>query len=346
MSVGSAATTKSRPRKSLKQRLFDDAETSQSQTFFGKHLWIPSNCNLPTSMSSALKQIAQYFDQQTIAGASCLLLKSRWRGKQQSQQNEKSESTSLFEAIFIPLLRKRSTVSLRLLNWLCINFSKENLIVLEKKKQQPADEKADLTKHINLFEEYNRQLNIHGGSAFFDSCRRLDVKKNKYAIFFYVDGDGEIAEVLDTNDDRKKKKNKDTSAERIEESKKKKIDYTTIAQLNYIRWCYESGVIAYAETHRKIIEAHMNACYTKSLQEKTECKQRGQKRRRKPLSTHFRVPKKHKITRRRNFAATADTDTSCSSSTASSSSSSVLNTPFNCFTLYRNPGVLNFDSGA
>lgn len=59
---------------------------------------------------------------------------------------------------------------------------------------------------------------------------------------------------------------------------------TTVAQLNFLYWCEQTGVLAYANDHLEEIEADMNQRITECRHEKALLKQSGSKRKRCELS--------------------------------------------------------------
>lgn len=64
-----------------------------------------------------------------------------------------------------PLLQQRSTVSLRLLDWLVTNYSKKHTVILTTHRN-------DTPEQINLFLDYKAQLKAYSKKYFDPFCRR------------------------------------------------------------------------------------------------------------------------------------------------------------------------------
>ena len=108
----------------------------------------------------------------------------------------------------LPIITPLETeISLRLLDWLVINYSKKNNIVLEREGRL-----------IDVYDEYREKLR-HWKRGLFDAFRR---------------------------------------GPRLHFTKDKIRHVTTVAQLNFVHWCNQVGLMEYARKHRSTIEKDMN----------------------------------------------------------------------------------------
>jgi hypothetical protein len=112
------------------------------------------------------------------------------------------------QKIVVPFTAMRFRVSLRLLDWLVINYAKKFKVAI-------VSEKGSV---LSIYTDYRKKLKYWKRSLF-DAFRRGP------RIYF----DFEHTNVYET----------------------------TIAQLNYLHWCEQSGVLRYMAAHKKEIELHM-----------------------------------------------------------------------------------------
>ena len=126
------------------------------------------------------------------------------------------------QKILIPMVTRQTLVTPCLLDYLCVNFSKNPEILYEWKIK-------GMTQYVNIFKKYNEALKTwHRGC--FDPHRRVDPKKPDRIWF-----DLKINDQVFTHS-------------------------TTVAQLNFFHWCWTYGILHYAEkNHFAIKQDHMKA---------------------------------------------------------------------------------------
>jgi hypothetical protein len=115
--------------------------------------------------------------------------------------------TSTFvEDVLLPLIKQSANVSLRVLDWLCINYAN-------------VYHPLRVGGFASLKDAYDTKLKVYH-RPLFDAFRR----KEKFKVTFMY----------------------------------KDEEYTTtVAQLNFLLWCYEKEVYAYATEHCALIKSHM-----------------------------------------------------------------------------------------
>jgi len=144
----------------------------------------------------------------------------------------------------LPILKGKSDISLRIIDWFVTNYSKKNNIVyfLENRrlKTSPKNKTIKKKKSLNYSEinnnkfpsqfivylNYKSQLKAYSKKQFDPFCRRDRIE------FFY------------------------NSAESI---------ITTVGQLNFFRWALENEIISYIKNNLEKIESDMNFNIRKSI---------------------------------------------------------------------------------
>lgn len=112
------------------------------------------------------------------------------------------------------LLEQKSSISLRLLDWVVTNYSKKNCIYLPV-------ERHGATEVINVFLDYKAHLKSFSKRSFDPFCRRE-----------------RIIVVFDVDEERRK-------------------FLTTPAQLNFYKWCIQTGITQYCQSNLTTLEADM-----------------------------------------------------------------------------------------
>ena len=165
------------------------------------------------------------------------------------------------ELIF-PIVKQRTKISLRLLDWLVTNYSKQHDI------QYEIDKKDGMKKNFNIWLDYKNQLKAYSKRAFDPFCRRT-------RIFFNIKTNEII--VLEKKDIDKYQKTDDGFV-------------TTVGQLNFFRWALTHRVVDYAFDNIDIIESDMLSSADSKKTPVTDGK-----RRRRELSKNSKGIHKHTL---------------------------------------------------
>lgn len=177
--------------------------------------------------------------------------------------------------IILPIIKQKTNISLRLLDWLVTNYSEKNNIYYIIKYNESK------TKNFNIWLDYKNQLKAYNKSTFDPFCRRTriyyELKTNK--IFSL----------------------KNMSCETIKKYENKEEGFvTTVGQLNFFKWAIENRVINYASENISDIESDMLSVADKKKIEKLEKQQEKQKKTR-TLKKSNSIFKKHYITTEMKF---------------------------------------------
>lgn len=162
--------------------------------------------------------------------------------------------------LIVPIVKQQTTISLRLLDWLVTNYSKENDIHYEIVK--PSGK-----KNFNIWLDYKNQLKAYSKKNFDPFCRRK-------RIFYNT--------VLD-NITQVDKKNLEVFQQRDDGF------VTTVGQLNFFKWALTHRVVDYAFENLDIIESNM---LTNADSKKLDTE--GPRRKRE-LSKNSKGARKHQI---------------------------------------------------
>ena len=127
--------------------------------------------------------------------------------------------TSPQKSILVNVLFHRGKVSLRLLDYLCTNYSKHNNCCYEIKKGE-----SQGSRSFHIYQSYKTQLKTFSKKFFDPFCRRERIE-----IMIHDDVYQKDLQVL-----------------------------TTVGQLNFFRWCIHNKVYDYALLHHEEIEKEMN----------------------------------------------------------------------------------------
>jgi len=131
--------------------------------------------------------------------------------------------------LLLESLKQQTTISLRLLDWLVTNYSKENDI------HYPLKKKNGGKKNFNVWLDYKNQLKAYSKRAFDPFCRRGRI--------FYNIKTNEIVTIDNNN------------KEHYENCQDGFI--TTVGQLNFFRWALTHRVVDYAFDNLATIESDM-----------------------------------------------------------------------------------------
>ena len=124
------------------------------------------------------------------------------------------------KSILVNVLFHRGKVSLRLLDYLCTNYSKHNNASYELKKESSTAS----ARTFHIYQSYKTQLKTFSKKFFDPFCRRDRIDIVVRDEVYHKD-----LQVL-----------------------------TTIGQLNFFRWCIHNKVYEYALQHHEQIEKEMN----------------------------------------------------------------------------------------
>lgn len=123
-------------------------------------------------------------------------------------------------AKMVPIIKQKSKISLRLLDWFVTNYAKKKNIgyfVKSKKKDPKTNQIIQREQYFNVYLNYKSQLKAYSKQLFDPFCRKWKITKPKKvycAIHFYY--------------------------------KKDKYIETTAGQLNFFRWVIQNNVLEYA----------------------------------------------------------------------------------------------------
>ena len=164
--------------------------------------------------------------------------------------------------LILPIVKQQTTISLRLLDWLVTNYSKQNDINYELEK------KDGMKRNFNIWLDYKNQLKAYSKKQFDPFCRRK-------RIFYNTETD----EILPI--DKK-------DVERYQQREDGFV--TTVGQLNFFRWALTHRVVDYAFDNLATIESDMLS----SADSKKTPTEDG-KRRRRELSKNSKGIHKHQL---------------------------------------------------
>ena len=165
------------------------------------------------------------------------------------------------KALIVPIVKQQTNISLRLLDWLVTNYSKQHDIHYELQK-------GENKKNFNVWLDYKNQLKAYSKRNFDPFCRRK-------RIYYNIKTDQIIP--LE-KDEVENYQNRDDGF------------VTTVGQLNFFRWALKHRVVDYAFNNLETIESDMlsNADF------KNASKEEG-KRRRRELSKSSKGIHKHSL---------------------------------------------------
>ena len=136
-------------------------------------------------------------------------------------------------------------ISLRCLEWLVTNYAKKHQIVLYNSEKK---------RRVHIYSEYMDQLDNFKRVRFDPFCRSQRI----YFVWPL--------------------KNKETS--QVEQV----VLETTVGQMNFMQWAFNTGVLEYAQAHEEAIQNDMETTLAVVNKEKKLAKKIGVKRKRKELS--------------------------------------------------------------
>lgn len=166
--------------------------------------------------------------------------------------------------LIIPIVKQQTTISLRLLDWLVTNYSKQNDI------HYKITEGPDHVRNFNIWLDYKNQLKAYSKKLYDPFCRRKRM--------YFNTKNNTVTPIDDAIDDTYNSK-EDTDG-----------FITTIGQLNFFKWAITNKVIDYAFNNIQAIETDM---FSSADNRKLERK-KGTHRRRE-LSKNNKGIHKHKI---------------------------------------------------
>ena len=132
-------------------------------------------------------------------------------------------------SIIIPIIKQQTTISLRLLDWLVTNYSKQNDI------NYNVGPEGSEGSNFNIWLDYKNQLKAYSKRQFDPFCRRERI--------WYDTKTGQTS-IINFND--------------IEMYQKRTNGFiTTVGQLNFFKWALSNLVVNYAFLHITEIESDM-----------------------------------------------------------------------------------------
>jgi hypothetical protein len=164
--------------------------------------------------------------------------------------------------LILPIVKQQTTISLRLLDWLVTNYSKQNDIHYELIKSDGTK------KNFNIWLDYKNQLKAYSKRQFDPFCRRK-------RIFYNIKNNETVG--LNKKDIEKYQKNEDGFV-------------TTVGQLNFFRWALTHHVVDYAFGNIDTIESDML-----SSADSRKIPLENGKRRRRELSKNSKGIHKHQL---------------------------------------------------
>lgn len=163
--------------------------------------------------------------------------------------------------LILPIVKQQTTISLRLLDWLVTNYSKENDIHYEIPK-------IGGVKNFNIWLDYKNQLKAYSKRQFDPFCRRK-------RVFFNILTD----EIVPIEKDQ------------INTYQTREDGFvTTVGQLNFFRWALMHRVVDYAFENLNDIESDML-----SNADSKKASQLDGKRRKRELSKNSKGVHKHSL---------------------------------------------------
>ena len=136
-------------------------------------------------------------------------------------------------------------ISLRAIEWLVTNYSKGSKIVLYNEKTK---------QRVDIHHAYEIKSNFYKRNLFDPFCRHG-------RIYFFWDLQSVKTEKWE-----------------------KVVLFTTVGQLNFMKWADENCILNYAKTHRKTIQSTMEDTLSQVNKEKKKFKSLGTRRKRKELT--------------------------------------------------------------
>lgn len=163
--------------------------------------------------------------------------------------------------LLLPIIKQQTTISLRLLDWLVTNYSKQYNISYEINGKECSD-----NKNFSIWLDYKNQLKAYSKKAFDPFCRRK-------RIFYNILTD-EVTYLT-------KNGKSDYEYKKILEKYQKRNDgfVTTVGQLNFFRWAISHRVVDYAFDNLSKIESDMlTSADNRKVQEKGKRRKRQSSR--------------------------------------------------------------------
>lgn len=140
----------------------------------------------------------------------------------------------------LPFVQREQTIPLRLLQWLVVNYVKDNAVTYVWQPKDPDGNPVGKPRDVSVAAGYNANMDKYH-RRHFDAFRRRD------RIYFEMDG---------------------------------KPYGTTVAQLLFLRWAWLDGVVDFTKRHVKEIETHMFVHSVAKKKEKAANEAAGRKHRR------------------------------------------------------------------
>lgn len=160
--------------------------------------------------------------------------------------------------ILLPIIKQQTTISLRLLDWLVTNYSKQYNINYDIGDGD--------NKNFSIWLDYKNQLKAYSKRAFDPFCRRK-------RIFYNVETDEVTYLTKNGKSDYEYKKT-------IEKYQNRTDGFvTTVGQLNFFRWAITHRVVDYAFDNLTKIESDMlTSADNRKVQEKGQRRKRQSSR--------------------------------------------------------------------
>lgn len=142
--------------------------------------------------------------------------------------------------ILYKLNTKKFGISLRMLDWLLTNYTKEYNVGIIRNDGS----------FLNIGESYKTALSEYRRNLF-DTFRRLKPEQGIVKIFY---------------------KTKDFETGELKE------EYTTVGQLNFVKWAYKNGILQYAKNNVQSIQRHNEKKSKESSRRKNQSGENKKKR--------------------------------------------------------------------
>lgn len=165
--------------------------------------------------------------------------------------------------MLLPIIKQETTISLRLLDWLVTNYSKQNDV-------NYSIEHNGIVKNFNVWLDYKNQLKAYSKRQFDPFCRRK-------RIFFIL----KTGETISFNE-----------TEKIKYQTRTDGFITTVGQLNFFRWAITHRVIDYAFKNLNKIESDM---LSNADNKKTNLLDKNLNRRKREISKNSKGVYKHTL---------------------------------------------------
>ena len=141
----------------------------------------------------------------------------------------------------IKIVNQKTTISLRLLDWLVTNYSKKHKVFYEL-SNEVIDGHIIASHSFDMYSDYKNQLKA-SNKKYFDPFSRSQ------RIFIFRDESGSVDyKLIDKDEIDRYKILGDTTDQSL---------VSTIGQLNFFKWAITYGIINYATNNRDLIEADM-----------------------------------------------------------------------------------------